>query len=470
MGETIRQVQGELKLLAQGNAKVQKVEIWALNSLVNRNNWQYVNLKSHLNEFKDIPILTAYLPTGKIGDGHNFNEKIDPETGEKYVSFTAPDAERIVGWISKDSNIRLEMKDGVEWIVAEANLWAWYSKELVDKILRQGQMSVSIETLILEEHYEGEVAVEEKYVVLGVTVLGDDVAPAVADAAIKSLAMLKECRTAMSEEVLKAASYIGEIENEPGHPIAETNKAKLNNTKGVKAKMIYSKKQLEELAPLFGGFRVLGAVKDDNGIHVALLSAEGATAIYTMGSLAEAIVPEKIEKVNAQATFEFSEDCNLAVNASDFLDGEVSELKSANAELTAKLDSATKDLEKANATIKAMETAENKRRVQACKDTASAVLNEYNATSSVKVDEKVLEAINADIDNGMYSESVNANGEWTGEAQVRQRVMSECAEAVMSANKANAASAKKVFAWDNIQKPNADDGSVEGLLSAMSKK
>ena len=81
---------GRLKVLEAVNRKLYRVEIWALNDRVNRNGWKYINLESHLPEFQDIPILTAYLRDGKvIGDGHNFDMRIDPKTGEQYASFTS---------------------------------------------------------------------------------------------------------------------------------------------------------------------------------------------------------------------------------------------------------------------------------------------------------------------------------------------------------------------------------------------
>ena len=116
--------------MATDNPKLYAVEIMALNSEINRNNWRYVNLEQHLSEFLDIPILTAYVMGGAvIGDGHNYNMKRDPNTREEYASFTAADAERIVGWIPKDqSNVRLEVVDGVEWVIVKGNLWSWYAK------------------------------------------------------------------------------------------------------------------------------------------------------------------------------------------------------------------------------------------------------------------------------------------------------------------------------------------------------
>ena len=148
MEQTIRNFTGQLKVLESNNRFILPVEIKALNSLPNRNNWQYINLAQHLKDFSNIPILTAYLFNGSVvGDGHNFDEKRDPATGERYVSFTSADAERIVGWVG-DNAARLEMIDGVEWVVLTSNLWQWYSRELCEKIARQGSMEVSIETLV----------------------------------------------------------------------------------------------------------------------------------------------------------------------------------------------------------------------------------------------------------------------------------------------------------------------------------
>ena len=91
-------IEGKLKFLAEKNKNLQPVELWCLNEKVNRNNWKYLDIASHLSDFHDIPILTAYLMGGKIiSDGHNYDMKRD-ENGEEYASFTAADAERIVGW------------------------------------------------------------------------------------------------------------------------------------------------------------------------------------------------------------------------------------------------------------------------------------------------------------------------------------------------------------------------------------
>ena len=103
-GQTLRTFKGNLKVLESTNKFIMPVEVKALNSEVNRNNWKYINLEQHLSSFAQIPLLTAYNMGGAvIGGGHQFDEKIDPDTGEFYASFTAADAERIVGWVGDNA-------------------------------------------------------------------------------------------------------------------------------------------------------------------------------------------------------------------------------------------------------------------------------------------------------------------------------------------------------------------------------
>ena len=61
---------GSLRLLTETEGLLQKVEVRLLNSEVNRNNWQYLNLEEHRRLFADTPLLVAYRGK-KVGDGHN---------------------------------------------------------------------------------------------------------------------------------------------------------------------------------------------------------------------------------------------------------------------------------------------------------------------------------------------------------------------------------------------------------------
>lgn len=452
---------GQLRVLETQNQKLYPVEIMALNSDINRNNWRYVNLEQHMSEFLDIPILTAYVMGGNvIGDGHNYNMKRDPATGEEYASFTASDAERIVGWIPKDEkNVRLETVNGTEWVVVTGYIWKWYASELVDKIARQGRMQVSIETLVTDEH-KGESGedVEEKYLVLGITILGDGVEPAVAGANIRTLSELSELRSCMAENVLKAASY---EKKEP------SEKPQNNESKGVKKRMTYfSRKELAELGKKFQGYKVLAAVQDESGIQVCLMAKDASTSLYKMDSLDDTIVPEKFRRVAAKVNFALSEECSAEIDACEMTE----EL---SAELAEACDNA-KDLEDklnaANERIKAMEKAENLRRVEEAKNIAKATLERMNANRSAKTkfEDSLINPVIADIDAGVYTAKVNSDGLWIGGKEVESRVKAACMDAQAEMDRKAAEAAASVFAFEkfNTAKGEQPDG-IDSLLSGL---
>lgn len=468
MEQTIRNFTGQLKVLESNNRFILPVEIKALNSLPNRNNWQYINLEQHLKDFSNIPILTAYIAGGAVvGDGHNYNERRDPATGESYVSFTSADAERIVGWVG-DNAARLEVIDGVEWVVLTSNLWQWYSRELCEKIARQGSMEVSIETLVTKEHMEGDIAVEEEYIILGVTVLGDSVSPAVpgADISIRSQRHLSEIRDAMKDEILKAASYI-EDRNEN---VQEKNYSNERVTKLT----YFSRKQCAELSKRFDGYTVIAAAQGDKVIHVALLSDNGDIAKYEMNSIDETIAVERIKACEGTVTFDCGNCDNAEENCDNAMTVDLSEAIAAMNEVVSKAnearEKAEEDLRKANESITAamgtiadMRNAENARRVQSAKETAKRTLSAFNANSAFEVSESVLEEINNDIDSGVYTERVNSDGAWVGDAEVELRVKALCADEQQKFNQANAEKNKKTFIWENISEQE-DDGSIGALL------
>lgn len=470
MEQAIRVFKGQLKVLESNNRFIMPVEIKALNSLPNRNNWQYTNLQAHLVGFSNIPILTAYLMNGAvIGSGHNFDEKRDPRTGEEYVSFTAADAERIVGWVG-DNAARLEVIDGVEWVVLRANLWEFYSKELCEKIRNQGRMEVSIETLVTKEHMEGEIAVEEEYIILGVTVLGDNVAPAVAgaDISVRNVRHLSEIRDAMKEEILKAASYI-----EDGKQVQGKN----NTKKGVNNLVYFSRKQCSELSKRFEGYTVIAAGQDSKGIHVALLSDNGDIARYEMNSVDETIAVERIKPCEATVTFDCdnnAEDADNCDNCDNALNADLSETLAVMSEVVtranearsnaeAELQRVNESLTTAMGTITDMRNAENARRVLSAKAAAKKALGAFNASSPFAISETVLEAVNADIDNGVYTERVNAEGVWIGESEVEQRVKALCCDEQVKENNSKKEKNQKTYIWEHLNS-DEDEDSISSLL------
>lgn len=463
-------IEGKLKILSRTNKYLYPVEIWALNEKVNRNNWQYTKISERLELFRNIPILIAYEAGGAVvGSGHNFNLRRD-KNGEEYASFTAADAERIVGWVHDKANIRIEKdEEGTDWVVTDAMLWSFYSKEAVDAIAsEQGRgMSVSIETLVTEEHMEGDVAVEDEYVVLGITILGAGVQPAVESARIKSLSELSEMREVMHDNVLKAASYIE-------GKTSETVQEKTNTKKEVTNLTYFSRKQCAELSKRFDGYTVIVAAQDDKCIHVAMLSDNGDIARYDMNSVDETIAVERIRVCDGTVTF----DCDNCDNAEDNCDNALSvglseameamneivnKANEARATAEAELQKANESLTAAMGTIADMRNAENARRVLSAKAVAKRTLSAWNATSAFEIPDSMLDAVNKDIDGGMYTERVNAEGAWIGEADVELRVKALCADEQQKHNQANAVKNKTTFIWENLP-GESDDGSVAALL------
>ena len=487
MEETYRNFTGEIRNLQKRNEFISEIEVWLLNDKPNRNGWQYTDMSGNKDQFAGTPLLIAYVNNGRtIGDGHNFEMQYDAQ-GNESPSFVAPTAERIIGMLSEDKNdIRVEqMVDGTEWIVGKGFIWKWYAKEAVEKIERDSKlgkpMSISIETLVTDYHTNEEgIEVEDKYLVLGTTILGDGVTPAVEGAHIVALSALASEFEGLR---IRAASYMGN-EEEPDEPddeeeseeevepeetdddVAEEtpieNKTQKSNEKGETNKVkAFSKKQIAELSNKFEGYTVLSAGQDEAGIHVCLMSADGATYVYNMETVEDMVDTGKIHRCEAQAVFA-GEGWELAVDACDLTDALSAEVIRANGEL----EVATANLAEAKSTIESMTTKELKRRVSAAKAKALSTLEEFNANREQKIEASILTKINEAIENGDFSECENAEGEWCGEEEVCSQVLAACAVEVMKQDKATAMANNSSYVWDKFGgKGRHQTGDVQDLLA-----
>jgi len=147
------------------------------------------------------------------------------------------------------------------WAIARGKLWRFYNPELVDKIARQGRMSVSAETNVTKAHRETDREVYSQWYGLGVTILGDGVAPAVPGANIKALEAMQ---SQFKEMQLRAASY-------------HTDKPQDNN-KGVKTLSGMSNVPLlKKVQEKFKDYRILDM--SENGDHILMLNASGLPAL-----------------------------------------------------------------------------------------------------------------------------------------------------------------------------------------------
>ncbi len=420
---------GELKLLSEKNNWKRAVEIRLLNSDINKNNWQYLNLEEHRKMFVGTPILIAYA-AGKIGDGHNF-DKIEEPNGETHASFMSATAERIVGYIEKDEDVRLEEHNGKKWIVAKAYIWKWYAGELVKKLELQGLqgMSVSIETLIDEMHTVGTTEVFTKYQILGTTILGDEISPAVADANIKALSAIGEKK--MKELTLRVASKNSEI-----------LKSRQNNDKGAEKNM-----EIDKIASMFPTYAVV-AVENNKAV---MLSEKGEASIAALKTEEGKITAGTNSKCNANVVFTDG-NCTFTLPFESVYNA----LNQKSTSLAQSLMKAEKQRDDALYELNKLKEAERIRRFKLVKETLKNRLKEIEACANLDMSE--YENMLDDKNTAVYAE-MEKNGEFCGD---------QCAVKDIDAyamNKILSSSRKNTFTW-NIGK-NDDYGDGDALDKAV---
>lgn len=442
--KNVRPVCGQMRVLQQDNEWLYSVEIDLLDDRTTKNGWRYTNLDEHRAKFAGTPILIAYTQNGtKIGDGHNYRMKRTMD-GREYASFVDATAERIIGMLSDDEkDIRVEVRDGHKWIVGKGKLWKWYAAEAVEKIASQGKMDISIETLVTDGYMDGNEEVETAYVPLGTTILGDDVSPAVAGANIRSLSEVDT-----GELKVRAASY------QAATPADEADEQPATIFKGVK-KMNNAKRQ-REVEELFPNERVI--CLSDDGMCVCLMNMQNADIRAYQFDSAEptAVLDSRFCEVNPVVALSMANGGQMDLNLGNL----VTSLQNRVNELSVALNSKEDELGKVNATVREMREKETERRRNDAKNAVLAAVKDINAMQEAKGEEKVDEAVcadvNAAIDNGEYDGCVDANGEWCGSEKACAAVKAKCMDAVCKASGLTIASKRAVDAWGALTAAAAD--------------
>lgn len=456
---------GELRVLKQLNKYEFAVSLRIMRSGLNRNRWDYQNIDQYYETFAGQPILCAF-PNGRIGDGHLMETKVD-EDGEIYASFIGATSERIVGTISEDkADLRLVEEEGETWLEASGRLFSFYAKELVDYIVKKGVMEVSAETEVYESYEENGIEVFTSWCGLGVTLLGEGVAPAIPGANVKAL---KEITGEFEQLKLRAASYIDgsdegeEDEGENPEDEPNTKPQHINSKRRVGMKAL-SMTQLALLSNKFEGYSVLAGGTDDAGItHICLMSKDGSPAMYETDNINDSvIVPEKILRVDAQVCYEVGEE-TIKCDSSVFVDRLSAEVTTLNNQLT----TANSTIESLTGELDTMKANEQARRITAAKAKAVDTLNRFNANRELKVSEDILTKINEDIDNKEYSDCLNGDGEWVGEAKVEEAVLAACAVKVMEMDKISAEKNNSQYIWSDMEGRSADADGIDGLLASF---
>ena len=465
---------GSLRVLSEGEGLKQKVEVMLLNDEINRNNWRYLNLEEHRKLFADTPILVAYKGK-KVGDGHNFDEVRNPD-GTVTASFMSATAERIVGWFKSESDIRIETIGNKTWIIGTGYIWKWYAQELVAKLRGQGRandgMAVSIETLIDEMHMDGDTEVYTKYQILGTTILGDGVLPAVKDAAIRALSAIGT--TGIRELTLRVAS--AEVsqprtsEDSDGifddpQPTEESEHD--NGSEGKpgpvknKEKTLMNSKLNKELAALFPDFRFISATENS----VALCSADGDFYRVPYSVENGQIIPGAKTVVNAVVVLGEGDEA-ISLPLDDLRNEDKAKIES----LTSKLNEAEKKAADAEEKNKALEARETARRLKSVKDAINARYAEIcESTDGAEVCKESVDALLTEGKLASYAAKEDENGEFCGDEIARRDVDAICMEAVISAGKKAKENAAHRYAFDFPTGSGESGDSIDALIGRMSK-
>ena len=424
---------GSVRFLRRLNKYEFAVEIRVMREGLNNNKWDYRNIKEHYLTFLGQPILIAYVGK-KIGDGHNMRPVRLPDGSVEYT-FMDGSAERIIGTLSEnEDDFRLEEMNGNLWIVAKGRIFAFYAREAVEKIIDTGSMDVSAETEIYEgETAENGVEIFTNWAGLGVTILGDDVPPAIPGARIKAMNVSADVR----DMNLRVASLLREGAESP------TDK---NKKKGVKHDM--NKREYARLQKQFDGYTVLGAT--DDGLNVCLLSnKDGAAVGYRFADEADknGIVPERICNMSVNCQFAFDEENSVEIELGQITDVLVARLMTANSSIEEK-DQKISDLE---SKIKDIEAKELSRRVN---DAKKAVLNRLDALNRDRdarcaYDKKLADEVCARCEKGCFNECMEDGG-WCGDKMAVMELEAACAREQEKFDKEAAEKAKRAVSWNAI--------------------
>lgn len=442
--------QGQLRLLGEKNGWLQKVEVRLLNGDINRNNWKYENLDEHRHLFAKTPLLCAYVGD-KVGDGHNFSTRKDEATGKEVPDFTAPDAERIVGYFANDEDIRIEYIDGKKWIVGVGTIFSWYNRQLVEKLKERGELSVSIETLIDEMHYEGKTEVFTKYQILGTTILNEKVNPAVVGANIKTL----QFKGDIQEFTMRVASFDEQQLGLPQEPQTQKLKTK-KSEKGELRTMTKKTMHVEDLRSKFNGYTVLGA----KGLNVALLNqSNGRCCFYPFGENEDTVLPERIEEVAVNCSFGEG-DNSIDVPIEQIVGSVQAQLNSTKTAL----DKATAENAELTAKINEMTEAERKRRKKVVEKAIKSRLDE-NRKDYDDIDEHLCDDMLMDDCIGKYAE-MEKDGEFCGDTAAQTEVDARCMRKLKEASKARKNSTKISYAYlDGLNGGEEPQNDVDALLN-----
>lgn len=440
---------GLIKFLGQDEQKNYYVQVEIMRDGPNRNRWDFRDVGRLGKSFLGTPILCAYV-NHQVGDGHNFREATLP-TGEQVLDFTGPTAERIVGAFSDDpGDIWTEEREGQTWLISRGKIWRFYNRQLTDKLARQGSMAVSAEIETFEGYTDDEgIEVYTEWEGLGVTILHESVPPAVPGANIKAI-------KAMSEEFKKmkfrAASYSGEPEQENIKP-----------KKGGNRNMSLNRREVERLAPLFEGYRIVGLSEDSK--RVILMSDSYTLYSYKFteefGDEVFARNIKPVRDIDVRCSMDSEDEgvyADLDAIVKNMAD-ELTEQKGAVKNLNEQVATLTESLAKAKEAIKL-------HRIEMVKDAIKATqaeIEEACDNADVSVSAEAEDMIGrCEEYAGMEAE----DGKFLGAEKVKSELYMAFGKKQKESLKLAKSKEGSRYAWEGEKDPKVDDG-IMGMLARI---
>ena len=136
-------------------------------------------MQKALPTFRNKPVL-GYFNNEK-GDlrGHDSDLQYDSEYNNWYFDYTDGKSETPLGVIRSEDVVEIVQKDGLNWVKFTCVLWTKYCYKQVKRLLKDRQKSVSVEIEVVESHIENDIEFIDFFIFDGVSILGQDIQPAV---------------------------------------------------------------------------------------------------------------------------------------------------------------------------------------------------------------------------------------------------------------------------------------------------
>ena len=243
------------------------------------------SFKKAENTLKNIPIL-AYIKQiddDKYDfDGHNI-EMRTTETPNKIVT-KFHYLERPIGIIPESNNIGYEEEDGETFICCDGYIWKSYANDGLDILMSSDTKSVSMEIEIIdgvldeEDDYFFDIT---DFIFQGVTVLGDDVPPAIDGASITKYSNFSAYKEMFSEMLFEINKL-----NKEGEDMDE-----LNNKVVVEEVEEVIEEVVEEVDEV-----VEDEVKDEPAEEVVEKTEEEASAVLALEEMEKQLIRHVLEK------------------------------------------------------------------------------------------------------------------------------------------------------------------------------